>query len=631
MRVRALVVLAAAGIAALTLGAARRAPHPLMAERIAPNDNAHRAGHLANGVLTVAIEARNGEWHPELEAGPTYHVAAFAVAGGALQVPGPLLRAPVGTEIRVSMHNSLALPMWVYGLGEHRGFADSVLLAPGERRELHFRATAPGLSYYAGRTSSDPVADRSTDDSQLSGVIVIDPPGAVPADRIFVISVWDTVDSTTVSGLGPNAVLAFNGLGWPHTPRIDLSQGDTVHWRFVNMTSFQHPLHLHGAYYRVDAKGDGHVDSTYAPEDRRMAVTELMFGGQTMSMTWTPVHSGNWLLHCHFASHVTGREFLESDRRMPVRDSTSPPMPHDDAHLQHMAGLVIGIRVHPRGKQEVLAPVSQQLRLLVRSRAKVYGDYAGYGFVLGDSPAATMRDSFSVPGPTLELTRGKRVAITIVNQAHEPVAVHWHGLELESYPDGVPGWSGAGATTIHHIMPGDSLTVRFTPTRSGTFMYHSHSNEMQQISSGLYGAIIVRDPGARDSSERTLLFSDDGPVLKLTDNGPPPLLNGKLVADTIDVPAGTPTRLRLINIRTEFSTEIALEQNGALVPWRVIAKDGAALPTPQIHERPATQIIGAGEIYDVEIAPAQTGNMTLRYLGTPGDSTTTRRTVIRAH
>jgi FtsP/CotA-like multicopper oxidase with cupredoxin domain len=268
----------------------------------------------------------------------------------------------------------------------------------------------------------------------------------------------------------------------------------------------------------------------------------------------------------------------------------------------------------------------------VRSRANVYGDYAGYGFALGDSHAAALRDSFSAPGPTLELTRGKRVAITIVNQAHEPVAVHWHGLEIESYPDGVPGWSGEGATTMHHIMPGDSLTVRFTPTRTGTFMYHSHSNEMQQISSGLYGAIIVREPGdAHDGADHTLLFSDDGPVVKLTNNGPPPLLNGKLVADTIDVPAGKPTRLRLINIRTEFSTELALEQNGALVPWRVIAKDGAVLPAYQIRQRPATQIIGAGEIYDVEIAPPTTGNMILSYMGAPGDTTTTRRMVIRAH
>jgi manganese oxidase len=631
MQLKGLLLLAVICGVVFPLTGARRASTPARAEQIAPNDNTHRAGHLEKGVLTVALEARNGEWHPEEGDGPTYAVAAFSVAGGALQNPGPVLRAPVGTELRVTMHNALAVPMWLYGLGEHRGYADSVQIAAGETREMRFRATKPGISYYAGSTTSIPVGDRATDDSQLNGVIVIDPPGTVPSDRIFVISNWYTLDSTTLSGLGPNSMLAFNGLGWPHTPRIDLAQGDTVHWRFVNVSGLEHPLHLHGSYFRVDAKGDGHADTIYATEDRRLAVTELVLPGRTMSMTWSPLHSGNWILHCHIASHITRREIFEADRRMPAHTMTSA-MPHDEGHLQHMAALVIGIRVRPHGPQVPLAPVSQQIRLLVRSRANVYGEYVGYGFVLGDSPAAATRDSFSVPGPTLELTRGKRVAITLVNQAHEPVAVHWHGIELESFPDGVPGWSGSGATTLPHVMPGDSLTVRFTAPRAGTFMYHSHSNEMQQISSGLYGAIIVREPGAkRDSAESTLLFSDDGPLINFIKDRPPVLLNGKVNPDTIDVRAGQPTRLRMINIRTESLTDLALEQDGAPVLWREIAKDGASLPPHQIHEQPATLTSGPGEIFDMEIRPAKPGTMILKYFGAPGDSTSMQRAVIRAH
>ena len=104
----------------------------------------------------------------------------------------------------------------------------------------------------------------------------------------------------------------------------------------------------------------------------------------------------------------------------------------------------------------------------MRSRANVYGDYVGYGFVRGDAPEAATRDSFSVPGPTLELTRGQRVAITLVNQSHEAAAVHWHGIELESYPDGVPGWSGAGRNILPPIAPRDSLTVRWTPPGPST-------------------------------------------------------------------------------------------------------------------------------------------------------------------
>ncbi|HTE46094.1 MAG TPA: multicopper oxidase domain-containing protein [Gemmatimonadaceae bacterium] len=76
-----------------------------------------------------------------------------------------------------------------------------------------------------------------------------------------------------------------------------------------------------------------------------------------------------------------------------------------------------------------------------------------------------------VPGPVLELTRGERVAINIVNRSHDKAAIHWHGIELESFPDGVPGWSGAGNHVLPMIAPGDSFTVRFTPTRAGTFMY----------------------------------------------------------------------------------------------------------------------------------------------------------------
>jgi FtsP/CotA-like multicopper oxidase with cupredoxin domain len=630
MQLTRLISLAALCGTAFTLSAARSASLPPRAERIAPNDNAHRAGRLEKGVLTVALEARTGEWRPEESGGPTINVAAFSVAGGQLQTPGPLLRAPVGTEFRVTMHNALAVPMWVYGLGEKRGYADSVQLAAGETRELRFRATTPGISYYAARTTPKPVRARATDDSQLNGVIVIDPAGSTPSDRIFVISTWYTIDPKTVSGLGPNTMLAFNGLGWPYTPRIDLAQGDTVHWRFVNVTGLEHPLHLHGSYFRVDAKGDGQVDSVYAPEDRRMAVTELVLPGQTMDMTWSPLHSGNWILHCHFASHITKREFFEADRRMPAHAAASPAMARDEDHLQHMAALVIGIRVRPHGPQEPELPVSQQIRLLIRSRANVYGEYAGYGFVLGDSPAAATRDSFSVPGPTLELTRGKRVAITLVNQAYEPMAVHWHGIELESLPDGVPGWSGSGGTTLPHIMPGDSLTVRFTPPRTGTFMYHSHSNEMQQISSGLYGAIIVREPGARpDSAERTLLFSDDGPIISFIKPGPPVLLNGKVMPDTIEVPVGLPTRLRMINIRGESLTEFALERDGAPVLWRVVAKDGAALPPHQIRAQPALLTSAPGEIHDVEITPTKPGIMILRFLGQVGDSTTTQRAIIR--
>ena len=71
----------------------------------------------------------------------------------------------------------------------------------------------------------------------------------------------------------------------------------------------------------------------------------------------------------------------------------------------------------------------------------------------------------SIPGPTLVLRRGEPVEITLVNRLTEATAIHWHGMELDSYYDGVHGWSGLGTRITPIIKPGDTFVVRFTPPR----------------------------------------------------------------------------------------------------------------------------------------------------------------------
>jgi FtsP/CotA-like multicopper oxidase with cupredoxin domain len=294
---------------------------------------------------------------------------------------------------------------------------------------------------------------------------------------------------------------------------------------------------------------------------------------------------------------------------MPTQPTDWRAMQHDDGKMSHMAALVIGIHVRPRGAQPVEPPVSQEIRLLVRSRANVYGKYVGYGFVRGDSPMAAMQDSFSAPGPTLELTRGKRVAITLVNQAFEPIAVHWHGIELESFPDGVPGWSGVGKTTMPFIMPGDSLTVRFTPPRAGTFMYHTHFNDYIQLSTGLYGPMIVTAPGQQFDPEFDKIFvlSRGG----TDDEKDPFLINGSNSPPPVELLARKRYRLRFIGITPGPPLEITLERNGRPDVWRPVAKDGADLIG---RERMvlAKVTLFPGETYDFEFQPASTGEFRLK-------------------
>ena len=608
MRFPARAVFAAVCLLPAFASPGRADPAPRAPVSIRPNDNRRAAGSLHNGVLTVRLVARTGVWEPDGPAGAQHTVQAFAEAGHELETPGPLLRAPAGSRIHVTITNALAVPLWIYGMGDTRGVADSFAVAAGATADRTFSVESPGTFFYAARGEGRAALDRTHDDSQLHGAIVIDPPGsAVPADRIFVISAWYTIDTTTVSGLGPNAVLAINGLSWPHTERIETTQGDTLHWRVVNVTPFEHPMHLHGFYFRVDARGDGVRDTIYTPGERRLAVTEVVMPGQTMGLTWAPVRAGNWVFHCHFASHITAVALLEADRRMPAG-----PMPAHTSMHDHMGGLVLGIHVKPRGRAPVLSSTPRRIRLLVRSRASVYGKYAGYAYVIGGTTEEAIRDSLPAPGPTLVLTRGEPVAITIVNESHEEAAVHWHGIELESLPDGVPGFSGMGRTTLPMVPAHDSLTVRFTPPRAGTFMFHSHSNEFQQIGSGLYGALIVMEPGVTRDAEldRVMLLSDDGPTVSFLTPPPPALLNGRPLREPVMLRAGAAHRLRLINIRTDYLMSVALADSGGELSWKVLAKDGADLPTQR--DRPARLVIAPGETYDVELPAHAAGNLTLR-------------------
>ncbi len=69
----------------------------------------------------------------------------------------------------------------------------------------------------------------------------------------------------------------------------------------------------------------------------------------------------------------------------------------------------------------------------------------------------------------------------MLNHLSTPTIIHWHGLELDSYYDGVMG-GGAGNQVTPLIAPGASFTARFTPNRAGTFIYHSHSADPNQLS-----------------------------------------------------------------------------------------------------------------------------------------------------
>jgi FtsP/CotA-like multicopper oxidase with cupredoxin domain len=571
------------------------------ADSVVPNDNRVPEGRLRGGGYEAVLTAVVARWRPDLDVDSLVTVQAFAGADGTPRIPGPLLRVEQGTPMRLTLRN--ALPdsvLVVHGLRGGTGMAvDTVHVAPGVTRELRFTAGAPGTYLYWGSTLHRRVDAGSARDALLHGALVVDPRGRAPdpAERIFVLSLIDILPDTTKPEPREDIwELAVNGRSWPHTERQPHQVGDTVRWRFLNATDRVHPMHLHGFHFRVLAKGDGSADTAFVAGPPRLAVTELMAPGSTFRMEWVPTRAGNWLMHCHMVPHITPfPERTDTLRNHDLHDVGSHP-------VKAMAGLVLGITVTDPRRAALPLPGVPQRRLRVLAQERVAADTGaprrGY---LVPHDVEPSRDSVPVSSSPLVLVRGQSTAITVVNRLREPTTVHWHGIELESVYDGVSGWSGGGGSLAPLLAPGDSFTVLIQAPRAGTYIYHTHMDEGAQLTTGLYGPLLVLEPGEHYHPETDLVLM----LGEAVENGVArPSLNGRHSPAPLEVKAGQEYRLRFINIMPAVPLRIALLRDSVPVEWTALAKDGAVLPAADQRRGPARVRVGVGETYDFRWTPA---------------------------
>jgi len=563
---------------------------------VSTNDNTRLAGRLEGDVLNLRLYAGVGSWRPEGPQGAPIEIAAFGEEGADPSIPGPLIRVREGTTVALTLRNTLGSALRVTGLCTRPSKCDPVSVAAGATQEIRFSLNAPGTYFYWGATGPEAVNRRQRRDTQLGGAIVVDPREGSPADRVFVISAFGEPFEPPATGSTNSHIFAINGSSWPYTEKLHHEVGDRVRWRIINLSGGPHSMHLHGFYFTVEATGDIGVERRLAPGQRPTAVTEFINAGRTFAMSWTPERPGNWLFHCHMTVHMSA--------------------PADSAHAGHgtndsaagMAGLVLGIQVtgasmHP--PSDGRAP--RQLSLVMREEPNRYGNQVGYRMDLEsqDGIDAPRLNSGPVPGPVIVLTRGEPVEITLVNRMTEPTAIHWHGIELDSYFDGVPGWGGQAGNLAPPVAPGQSFVAKFTPPRAGTFIYHTHWHKDAQLAGGLYGPLIILDPGERydPATDHIVIIGLNGVVRE--NEREPFALNGSAAPAPIVMRAGVPNRLRLINITAsnDFLTAFLFDR-GEQTTWKPLAKDGATLPAGQTAPRLARQVVTVGETYDFEIQPS---------------------------
>jgi FtsP/CotA-like multicopper oxidase with cupredoxin domain len=195
-----------------------------------------------------------------------------------------------------------------------------------------------------------------------------------------------------------------------------------------------------------------------------------------------------------------------------------------------------------------------------------------------------------VPGPVIRATEGEKVRVIVKNNLPESTAVHWHGLVINNKMDGVP------FVTQPPIKPGETFTYEFTLRNSGTHMYHSHHNAMEQTNRGLLGALIVdpKDPASYPAHDAEFIMVLNDTLMGFTING-----KGFPATDAVTAKVGQKLLIRYMN---EGEMIHPMHLHG--MPQKVIAIDGYQLSNPYMCD---TVAVAPGNRYDVIVDCTEEG------------------------
>ena len=101
----------------------------------------------------------------------------------------------------------------------------------------------------------------------------------------------------------------------------------------------------------------------------------------------------------------------------------------------------------------------------------------------------TLAFNDQIPGPEIRVNRGDKVRVLFENRTELNHTIHWHGMHVPWRMDGVP------YVTQMPVMPGQTFTYEFTAEPYGTHFYHCHWGTLLHMQSGMYGSLIVDEPG----------------------------------------------------------------------------------------------------------------------------------------
>lgn len=262
----------------------------------------------------------------------------------------------------------------------------------------------------------------------------------------------------------------------------------------------------------------------------------------------------------------------------------------------------------------------------------------------------------SIPGPTLEFTEGEYAIIYVKNEMDVETSIHWHGILLPNFYDGVPYLS------TPPIKPRTTFKYEFALKQSGTYWYHSHTKLQEQ--SGVFGSLLIHPKTETFDydKELVLMLSDwtnekphnvlrnlkrgnewyqmkkgtSTPLNRVVQRGafgaqlnfwkqrmegadiadiyyPAFLINGQESIEYPEFKAGEKVRLRVINGSASSQFWITI---GGDKPELVSADGKDVIPVPLNKT-----FIGVAETYDFIVTIPQTGKMEFQIMAQDGSGT----------
>jgi manganese oxidase len=214
-----------------------------------------------------------------------------------------------------------------------------------------------------------------------------------------------------------------------------------------------------------------------------------------------------------------------------------------------------------------------------------------------------------VHGPTIETVEGDKLRIYVTNKLPESTSIHWHGVLVPN------GMDGVGGLNQKPIEPGETYKYEFQLRQHGTYMYHSHTDDMTQIALGMMGMFVIhpRQPDGPRPDRDFVLMSSEWRIDVGTSRPVPTEMtdfnvltfNGRAFPGTAPLVAkyGDRVRIRFGNLSPMEHHPIHLHG----YTWKIIEMDGA--PLPESAQWPGnTVLVAVGQTRAVEFIADNPGD-----------------------